>query len=690
MRFGNSLMRAASAIVERAATKRTSFLEVVTANDPYTPAHPKTMDMIGLYNSSPWVRSIVGKIARGVASKQWYLEDASGKRIDKHPALDFLRSGTKRLPARLARQLTTIHMDLAGEAFWAVGEGVKGKPVGFAPIPPHWVTDIPKSDDPSETYEIQTKSHGVIYKIPASQIIHFRDVDPLDPYARGASAIRAIRTDIDTDAMASAYLATFFKNNARPDFIVSGSKEAPMNARDAGRLEETWANRFRGVTNRFKPLFSAAPLEIHELSGSLRDNEVSKLKPQLSAAIAEFYGIPPEIIGRLENSNRATIDAADHLFGKFVLEDRLAALLDVLAPELDARFGLDGLTLKYETAIQEDRAFNLTVMQAKPGAFARNEFRTLAGLKPLTLPGFDVPEPEPTLDPNNDNGGPDKPDDPTDTPPDKPKKSTEPAIVKDSFTVKSLSPADIIRVAEAHLDPQVTANATDLMDEIFQKLLETYGGELLGILDTEARFQVTGRVAEWLAERGSRLINAIDETTANALKASLVEGAAANQTVAELANRVELIFSAAAANRAPIIGQTEATAITGFGSLEAARQGGFERKKWLSSGDHIVRNSHRAMHGQTQPVSHPFQAPNGAQADYPGGFGVAAEDINCRCAMRPVLDGEKAITDDAFETAWDGMNAEAAAAITRKVADIFHAQKAVVLYALGQIGGANV
>lgn len=53
-------------------------------------------------------------------------------------------------------------------------------------------------------------------------------------------------------------------------------------------------------------------------------------------------------------------------------------------------------------------------------------------------------------------------------------------------------------------------------------------------------------------------------------------------------------------------------------------------KKWKSMSDGNVRGDHEQLDGQTVPVDGYFQL-NGMKAKSPGGFGVAGQDINCRC-----------------------------------------------------------
>lgn len=691
MRFGDALNALFTSRAKLPTTRRESFAEIITRNDDYTPAKADARALVELYNSNLWVRAIVGKIAKAGASRAWYLETEAGDRVDRHPALDWLKSGTPRLRGRAAIAATLVHLDLAGEAFWAVGQTEQGSPIGYAVIPPHWVTDIPKTDGPEAVFEVQPKN-GVIYRIPATQIIHFRDPDPLDPYGRGSSNARPAKVELDSDSNAAKYLDAYFRNSARPDLIVSGTKEAPLKGDDRARAEETWLGRFRGVRNAGRPFFSSGPLEIKEIGGKLRDNQFSEVKAQVKATVAEYYGMPPELLGRLENSNRATIDAADHLFGKHVLIPRLMVLQDTLEPWVAERFALGAVLLRFETPDQEDKAFALQAMQARPGAFTDNEFRELVGRR--KLPGAEFDKPRPTPEPMGGPGKPgDKPGDGKEPPPDKPKGGNKAGTIVNAVD-KNISPDDIIRVSDAHLDPEVTAEASKILDAVFYQLLETYGEELLGVLGATADFQVNSAVAEWLQGRGSRLMQGIDRTTRDALRAGLVEGAAANESLAQMAARVEQIYRDAADMRAALIGQTEATAVTGFGSLEAARQAGFDSKRWLSSQDQVVRSTHGALHGQTKLLAEPFQSPSGAQAQHPGAFGTASEDINCRCAMRPILSGEVEqraadLTDGAFEAAWLGMHERVAAGVRRRMADIFIAQQAVTLAALNRLGGAN-
>lgn len=688
MLFGDAIRARAADTVANLAVKlagvRSStvhVLDTITGQPHYTPPAGDALSLAKLYNTNPWVRTIVSKIGRGVAKPKWYLENESGDRIDKHPALEWLRAGNKKMRGRQAIALTVTYKDLQGECFWVLGRDAtkRGAVADFAPIPSNWVVTVPYDGFPF--YTIQPKS-GRTFDIPESQVLHFRDVDPTDPYGRGTSITGAMKVELSADEAAAQYLDSHFKNRARPDLIITGSEKQPMSAIDAKKLELTWLEKFRGAKRAGRPLFSAGPIEVKEVGANLRDNMMAPVRAELKQTISEAYSIPPEILGRLTSSNRATIESADYLLAVHTIVPRLEWLKDVLEPFMAEEFGLKGLTLQYDNPVAENVDQILKAMQAFPEDFTPNEVRTLVGRKPLP-DGDERHEPKiPLMQPGEGGEGNDGPPKPPGKKPkpaeddedDEPDKGTSPA----RDVAKSMTLEDIVRVSEAHEDPMVRAEASALMDGVLRGLLMEYGGELLKQLEDSARFELNSKVANWLIGRGSRLMGEIDATTREALKASLVSGAASNEAVEQLLERVEELFKDAARKRATMISQTEATELTGFGSLAAAEQAGMERKQWLSSQDHVVRDTHRALHKQVKLLNEPFQSTSGAQAQHPGAFGVAKEDINCRCAMRPVLDGEKAFGQDEFEAWYPGARDVVTSKIEETVRNIFYAQAEVV------------
>lgn len=68
-------------------------------------------------------------------------------------------------------------------------------------------------------------------------------------------------------------------------------------------------------------------------------------------------------------------------------------------------------------------------------------------------------------------------------------------------------------------------------------------------------------------------------------------------------------------------------------TLNTARDKGADVvKQWNSTLDSRTRESHQILDGQIREIDDYFEV-NGHRAKYPGGFGVASEDVHCRCCM---------------------------------------------------------
>lgn len=62
------------------------------------------------------------------------------------------------------------------------------------------------------------------------------------------------------------------------------------------------------------------------------------------------------------------------------------------------------------------------------------------------------------------------------------------------------------------------------------------------------------------------------------------------------------------------------------------------KKRWLSTLDGKTRSDHRALDGQQVPIDGKFEI-NGHSAKQPRMFGVASEDIRCRCTTINIVNG---------------------------------------------------
>lgn len=70
----------------------------------------------------------------------------------------------------------------------------------------------------------------------------------------------------------------------------------------------------------------------------------------------------------------------------------------------------------------------------------------------------------------------------------------------------------------------------------------------------------------------------------------------------------------------------------------AAAKGLVFKRVWVATLDGRTRDRHRMLDGQKVGHDEPFKY-SGMEAMYPGGFGIASMDINCRCSVRAEIEG---------------------------------------------------
>ena len=139
----------------------------------------------------------------------------------------------------------------------------------------------------------------------------------------------------------------------------------------------------------------------------------------------------------------------------------------------------------------------------------------------------------------------------------------------------------------------------------------------------------------------------------NKVKELVYDGIVQGQSYSDVAKGIKERFDVTA-TKAEMIARTESHRAREMGNMaatiEAAGMGINMMRRWLATLDGRTRDTHGAMDGQEIPVFDDngefafFKSPTGATALYPGGFGIAAEDIRCRCDAVDIVKGYEPTT----------------------------------------------
>ena len=68
-------------------------------------------------------------------------------------------------------------------------------------------------------------------------------------------------------------------------------------------------------------------------------------------------------------------------------------------------------------------------------------------------------------------------------------------------------------------------------------------------------------------------------------------------------------------------------------ALTTARKAGAKSKTWVTMMDDRVRETHDYLQSMTVGINEPFFTFDGDSAQAPGGFGLAENNVNCRCIL---------------------------------------------------------
>lgn len=392
-------------------------LGAVSETAQLRPAPPRnTENLLETYNTNPWIYAACTRVGQEVGSTPWRLFDIAGMKvhaedkdlafkallktskpsntrfekavrgrmdderlveIEQDPFLDLLEQPNPVMDGVFFFWLTQLYLDLTGNCFWVIERDEKRGIKELYPIPPHWILKVPTPKEP--TYEVRFRLWQG--KIPESEIIWMKNPNPVQPFEFGTGTVSALAQEVDTDEGAATFMAQRFENSAMPELLigVEGAREEQLKA-----AKRNWIREHMGARKAFMTHWHSGRLQVERLTPNFQELQLVELRKFERNTIIQVFGVPPEILGILENSNRSTIDAADFLFTKRVIRPRLDRIWATLQKEVLPQFvGGHRRLVLYDSPVPEDKEHIVKVMSTAPKAFKVNEWRAAANLPPL-------------------------------------------------------------------------------------------------------------------------------------------------------------------------------------------------------------------------------------------------------------------------------------------------------------------
>ena len=667
-------------------------------------------EMLVAYRESPWFHAAIGFLATNLASVNWRLYVAPTARmarslgalpagpvrrrewrraapelreIESHPLLDLWARPNPVLRSGLAvEKVGYVHREVLGERMGILERNAAGMPVQYWPIPPTWAQDVPRPD--AANFRFQFGSWNAT--VPQGDVVWFRDADAENPYGRGSGLGSALADELATDEYAAQLTRARLANGAVPDLLV-GIEGAGKPVVD--EAEARWNAKHRGPENQGRAHFHGGKVSVEKLSPSFVDLQLQEMRQWERDLVQQVTGIPPELMGIIENSNRATIDSADYLFARRGMVPRLeqerSDRQEWLAPEFDER-----LIVEFDSPVPADRDFTAKLMAQSPASFLVDEVRELADLDALpegrgklhqvplgttfekNLATVKAPPPASLLASRGPVGEPRW-------------TRTRRAWNSRAWEARTLRAQDdgaegllkrvVLPLLRAQRDAAVAAvaagsrglaraqedddytpvtSASDAagaeyearIEDELRKLLAERGADALAELGLAAdTFDIRDPAVEkWAREQSLRFLEQLNETTNGKLREVMGDAAAEGLTLDEQALRIKQAFDTWTGDsgedidetRAMRIARTETVAAQNAGVLEGFEQSGIvEGKTWMTLGDGRVRDSHQDLDGDEVGLQERFS--NGLLFPGDPSRGDAGERVNCRCTIQPAI-----------------------------------------------------
>lgn len=338
------------------------------------------------------LQAVVNRIATDVSKTKWILleddpETGKPREVRDHPLVAFLHDPWKTCVGGSLNDLCWMiqaGLELEGNAYlrprW--GDPQSQDPTEVWPIPVHAVDSVPTVNQP--WFGIADHFHQTVDRLRPAEVIWFRRPSLINPFGKGVGIASSLDDEISQDIWAGKFNNAWFRNGARPDLVVQVNEASRLERR---RMEEEWNTRYGGFWNSFKTAFVNAETKLHVLTANHKDMEFQAGRKLLRDIIFQTFGVPPEIMGVVENSNRATAEAALYIYSLQCILPRVQSLCANFNRLLVPLFVNPSrpVYLGFENPVRETEEFKLekAIELFKAGAITRDECRDVTGFDPM-------------------------------------------------------------------------------------------------------------------------------------------------------------------------------------------------------------------------------------------------------------------------------------------------------------------
>ena len=154
------------------------------------------------------------------------------------------------------------------------------------------------------------------------------------------------------------------------------------------RFRAEWLERFRGMFQSHGVATVNGDVTVNKIGETMKDMDMVNGRTFLRNAVLEHFGVPREIMGITESSNRATSEAAQFIYAQNVLMPNLRRREEAINHQIIPYFGPD-LVWRFNDIIPRNQEFDKAVGIDgwNAGLLTKDEAREKLGMPPAKVGG---------------------------------------------------------------------------------------------------------------------------------------------------------------------------------------------------------------------------------------------------------------------------------------------------------------
>lgn len=320
------------------------------------------------------------KYASHIISKGVEVEELSD-----HPFINLMASVNPEMNGFELMELTSIYLDLTGNAYWFLNMDNLNTPNEIWLIPsPNVEMKRNKETGVIEGYEYRAGAKRVMFK--PEEIINFRMPSPMSIF-HGYSPLQAVSTAYNVIKLIDKYDYAIFKNMGRPEINLSSDQALTQD--DIDLLKANIAKSQTGVENAGKWLITGKGLRAEKMSYAPDDLGNLEGRKVRAEEIVAAFGLDMSILK--PGANRAEAETAESFYYKSAVIPRLTRFEERINDVVRRLYG-EQFFIAFDNPIPPDRDFILREREVniRMGYKTRNEIRAEDGLEPLPPESGDV------------------------------------------------------------------------------------------------------------------------------------------------------------------------------------------------------------------------------------------------------------------------------------------------------------